>query len=68
MPNMSYCRFQNTYPDLLDCYRVLEEAGSVKELMSELSDSEATKAKQLFNLCKDIAAKIEENEICLNNG
>ena len=59
---MSYCRFQNTYPDLLDCYRALKEAGSVEELMSELSDSEATYAKQLFDLCQTIAAKMEEDE------
>ena len=59
---MSYCRFQNTYPDLLDCYRALNEAGSVEELMSELSDSEATYAKQLFDLCQTIAAKMEEDE------
>ena len=60
---MSYCRFQNTYPDLLDCYRALKEASSVEELMSELSDSEAINAKRLFDLCKDIVAKIEEDEL-----
>ena len=60
---MSYCRFQNTYPDLLDCYRALKEAGSVEELISELSNSEATNAKRLFNLCKDIAAKMEEEDL-----
>ena len=63
MPNMSYCRFQNTYPDLLDCYRALKEAGSVEELMSELSDNEATYAKQLFDLCQTIAAKMEEEDL-----
>ena len=25
MPNMSYCRFQNTYRDLHDCTNALEE-------------------------------------------
>lgn len=60
---MSYCRFQNTYPDLLDCYRALKKAGSVEELMSELSNSEATYAKQLFDLCQTIVAKMEEEDL-----
>ena len=60
---MSYCRFQNTYPDLLDCYRALKEAGSVEELMSELSTSESTYAQQLFDLCKTIVAKMEEEDL-----
>ena len=29
-------------PDLLDCYRALKKAGSAKELMNGLSDSQAT--------------------------
>jgi hypothetical protein len=65
MPNMSYCRFQNTYLDLLDCYQALQEADSVEELMSELSISESTYAQQLFDLCKTIAARTEEEEIDL---
>ena len=60
---MSYCRFENTYPDLLDCYRALKEAGSVEELMSELSISESTYAQQLFDLCKTIAARIKEEDL-----
>lgn len=27
MPNMSYCRFENTYNDLCDCLRILKEEG-----------------------------------------
>lgn len=27
MPNMSYCRFENTYNDLVDCLRTLKEEG-----------------------------------------
>ena len=27
MPNMSYCRFENTYNDLVDCLRTLMEEG-----------------------------------------
>ena len=32
MANMSYCRFENTYGDLQDCYDALIEAGSIKEV------------------------------------
>ena len=63
MSNMSYCRFQNTYSDLLDCYQALKEADSVEELMNELSNSEATYAKRLFDLCQNIAARIEEEDL-----
>ena len=27
MPNMSYCRFENTYNDLVDCLRTLKDEG-----------------------------------------
>ena len=27
MPNMSYCRFENTYNDLVDCLSALKEEG-----------------------------------------
>ena len=41
MPNMSYCRFENTYNDLLDCFQVLEEDGFDRvESMRELEYSE----------------------------
>lgn len=38
MSNMSYCRFENTYNDLRDCARVMEEACDLREL--DLSRSE----------------------------
>ena len=28
MPNMSYCRFENTYNDMLDCLTALKEEGT----------------------------------------
>ena len=63
---MSYCRFQNTFSDLLDCHQALEEAGSVEELMSELSNSEAAYAERLFDLCKTIVASVGVGEIDLD--
>jgi len=45
MPNMSYCRFENTSMDLNDCLNALE-----KRNIS--SDSEKRKAKKLLvNIC-----------------
>lgn len=47
MANMAYCRFENTYQDLVDCIEHLED--------TELSDSEKTHRQKLIKLCKDIA-------------
>ena len=46
MANMSYCRFENTYKDLLDCYRNLDDSVNSK--------SEQRYRDSLVNLCKDI--------------
>ena len=54
MSNMSYCRFENTYHDLQDCFEFInEEAGNerderyrlrmielIKEMYQEISDTE----------------------------
>ena len=50
MANMSYCRFENTYKDLVDCYHSLNE---------DLSKREHEYREMLVNICKDI---IEEYE------
>jgi len=50
MRNMSYCRFENTYRDLMDCYDALME----KEL-SELSETEKKYAIKLIEMCEDIS-------------
>lgn len=47
---MSYCRFENTYQDLQDCYDALGEKS-----LDELSDSEKKYAKKLIQMCKEIA-------------
>ena len=44
---MSYCRFENTYRDLMDCYYNMEN--------SIYSDSEIRYKKQLIDLCARIA-------------
>lgn len=43
--NMSYCRFENTYNDLKDCYDNMED---------DLSKEESEYRESLISLCKDI--------------
>jgi hypothetical protein len=53
MANMSYCRFQNTYLDLLDCSYNLGD--------KDLSDSEKNARKNLIELCKEMVEHFEFN-------
>lgn len=50
MANMGYCRFENTYHDLLDC---------LYHINDDLSETELIYRNKLINACKDI---IEETE------
>jgi len=49
MANLSYCRFQNTYKDLLDCYNAMEDID-----IDDLSESEKEYYQKLLTLCKNI--------------
>ena len=49
MANMSYCRFQNTLQDLLDCYRHMDDD-------DELSAKEKAARFRLLKLCEQIAS------------
>ena len=46
MSNMSYCRFENTYGDLLDCYENWDD--------DDLSDIEAQYRTLILALCQRI--------------
>lgn len=48
MPNMSYCRFQNTVSDLGDCLDHMED---------ELGDAEHKARERLVELCIEIIDK-----------
>jgi len=61
MANMSYCRFENTYRDLVDCYDALGEAGSIEELESEAGQYEKEYIRKLVKLCKDISDEYSPN-------
>ena len=49
MPNMSYCRFQNTVGDLEDCYDHID----LNE--NDLSQDEEDARKRLIKICVNIA-------------
>jgi len=46
MANMSYCRFENTYRDLQDCFHNMDD---------DSSESESIYRKKLIELCDTIA-------------
>jgi hypothetical protein len=54
MANMSYCRFENTYNDLNDCYRNLNDGN--------LSEREARYRSRLTELCDQICCEAREIE------
>lgn len=54
MANMSYCRFENTYQDLKDCYDNFES-------LEDLSESEQRYAKKIYELCKKFADTFEHD-------
>lgn len=56
MPNMSYCRFQNTLKDLRDCYEHMYDSDMND---ADLSDEEKAAAVRLVKLCKRIAEEFE---------
>ena len=46
MANMSYCRFENTVNDLLDCFNHFDE---------DVTGPEESARRQMIRLCADIA-------------
>lgn len=49
MANMSYCRFQNTLPDLRDCYENMDA--------DDLDEDEAKARERIIKLCVRIASE-----------
>ncbi len=56
MPNMSYCRFENTTRDMADCLHAIEY-GETKDLSTYEQDA----LEDFLNLAKEIVSN--ENEI-----
>ena len=49
MPNMSYCRFENTVMDMKDCINAIEEGDT-----DELSSYEVNALSQFLDLAREI--------------
>jgi len=60
MGNMSYCRFENTYQDLEECYEALQNEGGVKAIEEDANPYEKPYIKRLIELCKDIVEEFED--------
>jgi hypothetical protein len=56
MGNMGYCRFENTYHDLDDCYTSLHEKS-----FDELSETEKKFALKLVRMCRDISEEFMDD-------
>ncbi len=62
MANMSYCRFENTYKDLQECYNALIEAGGIEEVEETANKYERKYVRKLVQLCKDIVSDFSDEE------
>jgi hypothetical protein len=49
MPNMSYCRFENTVTDMQDCINAIEDGDT-----SDLSRSEIRALEEFLDLAREI--------------
>lgn len=58
MPNMSYCRFQNTLSDLRNCQEALDDGSAEDE---DLSEEERRAKATLIKVCGDIAANYDDD-------
>lgn len=63
MANMSYCRFHNTLIDLEDCNGALQDFLDNDDKSAISSKEERRKAKQLIELCHNIADSWDPEDI-----
>ena len=59
--NMSYCRFENTYNDLVDCLDALDNS-TIEQLEEDASQYERKYIRKLIELCEEIAGNYGENQ------
>ena len=62
MPNMSYCRFENTSTDLDDCVDAINSGA----LHDDLSEYERRGVKRILNLAKEIVLQEAYILDCIN--
>lgn len=60
MANMSYCRFQNTSNDLLDCVNAMQEEETLQDL--DLSEEELRAMVRMVKLCGRFVEEYERLE------
>ncbi len=62
--NMSYCRFQNTLSDLIDCQSSLTDNDneSMVETYNNLSDDEKRAFLHLIETCKEIIEEVDNDD------
>ena len=60
MPNMSYCQFENTLPDLQDCVDTLNNKIDLGEPLSTLSKIEQNKAQAMYEACETYIQLMDE--------
>lgn len=65
MPNMSYCRFQNTRGDLIDCAAALQELFHGE---SSMSPEELEAAKAVIKTAIEIVKMVADEAPILVNG
>lgn len=59
--NLSYCRFENTYNDLMDCLEELDNS-SIERLEENANQYERKYIRKLIELCEEIASNYGENQ------
>lgn len=57
MPNMSYCRFENTFGDLLDCFNNINE---------ETNSRDEDYRQRMINLLTDLVENCDTQEEMLS--
>ena len=62
MPNMSYCRFENTVSDMRDCISAIEDGDT-----SDLSRSEIRALEEFLDLAREITNLEYDIEEILEN-
>ena len=60
--NMSYCRFENTMHDFMDCKRALEDLAQGSNSEDKLSSSELSAARGLVEAAYELAQWVYEQE------
>jgi len=64
MANMSYCRFENTRNDMMDCISSLRDEGSLQGYVNENQPSREEKyaIKKMYEVAKELMEAMEDIE------